>query len=83
MNNLISDGIGLMLLGMGFVYVFLCVLIVATGYMSKIINRYFPEPVSIPKSAPKNAAAPTSTASNTDPKIAAAIVAAIHEHRKK
>lgn len=80
MNNLISDGFGLMLLGMGFVFAFLCLLIVATSYMSKLINRYLPEAAPVAKLP---VAAPTAETSATDPKIAAAITAAIHQHRNR
>ena len=81
MDNLISDGLGLMILGMGFVYTFLIVLIFATGQMSKIINRYFPAPVPAPVKKP----APTTAApvNAVDPTIAAAIAAAIHQHRQR
>jgi|TARA_Y100000310_G_C20636522_1_gene791474 oxaloacetate decarboxylase gamma subunit len=82
MNNLINDGFGLMLLGMGFVFVFLCLLIIATGLMSKLINQYFPEATPVAK---KPSVAPTTSnsASATDPKITAAITAAIHQHRNR
>ncbi|CUB05759.1 OadG family protein [Marinomonas fungiae] len=83
MNNLINDGFGLMLLGMGFVFVFLCLLIVATGFMSKLINRYFPEAAPVAKKPAMAPSAATSGASATDPKIAAAITAAIHQHRNR
>lgn len=80
MNNLINDGFGLMLLGMGFVFVFLCLLIIATGLMSKLINQYFPEATPVAK---KPSVAPTTSTSATDPKITAAITAAIHQHRNR
>ncbi|MGB2064829.1 oxaloacetate decarboxylase gamma chain [Marinomonas gallaica] len=85
MNNLMSDGFGLMLLGMGFVFTFLCLLIVSTTYMSKLINRYFPEaaPVAKKPMAAPTAGASSASASATDPKIAAAITAAIHQHRNR
>lgn len=84
MNNLINDGLGLLLLGMGFVFVFLCLLIVATGFMSKLINRYFPEAAPVAKKpAMTPSSAPAAGASATDPKIAAAITAAIHQHRNR
>ncbi|BFM49458.1 OadG family transporter subunit [Marinomonas sp. THO17] len=80
MNELVSEGVGLMVLGMGFVFLFLVVLIFATSYMSLLINKYFPD----------NAVATTSGVSgvatlnhSVDPQIAAAITAAIHQHRNK
>ncbi|WP_394181207.1 OadG family protein [Marinomonas posidonica] len=81
MNELISEGVGLMVLGMGFVFVFLVVLIFATGYMSSIINKFFPEVV--PVANPSTPASDSVTSAAVDPQIAAAITAAIHQHRNK
>lgn len=81
MNELVSDGVGLMVLGMGFVFLFLVVLIFATSYMSTLINKFFPEDaVSTTSSTPINA---TAVNPSVDPQIAAAITAAIHQHRNK
>ena len=80
MNELVSDGVGLMVLGMGFVFLFLVVLIFATSYMSTLINKFFPESAVATASS-----SPNTTAANhsVDPQIAAAITAAIHQHRNK
>jgi oxaloacetate decarboxylase gamma subunit len=43
MNELISSGIELMLIGMGMVFSFLAMLIVAIKTMSSLILRFFPE----------------------------------------
>jgi oxaloacetate decarboxylase gamma subunit len=39
-SSLMSEGFTLMLFGMGFVFIFLTVLVIATNFMSKIITRY-------------------------------------------
>jgi oxaloacetate decarboxylase gamma subunit len=61
MNELLSSGIELMLIGMGIVFTFLAMLVVVINGMASVIQRFFPE----------------------DPRIIAAISAAIHEYRKK
>ena len=47
MNSLLSGGFTLMWIGMGTVFVFLVVLVVATRLMSTLINRFYPEKVFI------------------------------------
>ena len=77
MNGLLEDGVGLMVLGMGFVFLFLVVLIFATGYMSRLLNYVFPEmPVVV-------ASKPTSQklSSGVDAQMTAVITAAVHQHR--
>ena len=72
----IGEGINLMFSGMGFVLVFLLILIWAIGVMSKLINRFFPEPQPEPKTSPNStalSAAPTDDFERLRPVIAAAI----------
>ncbi|MCV2403369.1 OadG family transporter subunit [Marinomonas sp. C2222] len=78
MNGLLGDGIGLMVLGMGFVFLFLCILIVATSFMSRLLNQFFPD-VAVAAPSAKPVAAPA--ASKVDPKLAEAITAAVHHYR--
>ena len=75
-SALIGEGINLMFSGMGFVLVFLLILIWAIGLMSKLINRFFPEPQPEPKNSPNStalSAAPTDDFERLRPVIAAAI----------
>jgi len=43
-NGLFLEGIRLMLVGMGTVFVFLTLLVAATNIMSRLVARYLPEP---------------------------------------
>ena len=68
----LNDGFTMMLIGMGTVLVFLCLMIVAMTIMSKCVaklNELFPEAVP--------AAAGKAIAKSDDSEVAAAIVAAM------
>ena len=75
-NELFTQGMTLLLLGMGVVYTFLGVLVVTSMAMSAIVNRYFPAVLITPTAAEAsvNDAVP-------DARTMAIIHAAISQHR--
>ncbi|TVP89378.1 MAG: hypothetical protein EA348_08310 [Pseudomonadaceae bacterium] len=80
-SDLMEEGVELMLLGMGSVFIFLILLVVLTTLMSKVIGRYFPEPIAVP--AGKAAAKPKGKAGDVDEQTIAIISAAIRQHRAR
>lgn len=78
-DNLIDQGINLMLFGMGTVFVFLTVLVFATTFMSKVVNRLMPEEIEDAKTIPQAAAANTPV--SIRPQVLKAIKLAIKAHR--
>lgn len=75
MNHLLAEGLNLMLMGMGAVFVFLTLLVFTTTLMSKIVGRYSPVSPPIP-----TAVTPTSTTDDNQ-ELIAVITAAVHQHR--
>ncbi len=76
MNEILSEGFAMMLIGMGTVLMFLCIMIVCMNVMSWAvaqINKVFPEPVPQTAGGTKI----KSTKNGDDSEIAAAIVAAM------
>ena len=74
MNELMSLGIELMLIGMGTVYCFLALLIVAIRTMSSLVMRFFPD---IPMNQHPG------SHHGDDLGTIAAITAAVHQYRLK
>lgn len=70
-----------MLYGMGTVFVFLSLLILATNIMSVIIGRFFPQPEQ-PVVTARERRVPAAATAELDPGVVAVITAAIHQHRK-
>jgi len=72
----INNGLILLVIGMGVVFLFLTLLVFTTKLLSFIVNRYFPQKVS---TAPvKRASSPvTSSADGKGAEVAAAIAAAL------
>lgn len=89
-SNLLNDGLNLMLFGMGFVFVFLTVLVFATSLMSWLIIKYeknvgvlpedgIPSPTAvIPRFGP--IAEPEKTNDST---LISVLSAAIHKYRSR
>jgi oxaloacetate decarboxylase (Na+ extruding) subunit gamma len=75
MTELMSSGIELMFAGMGIVFLFLTMLVVAINIMSSWVQRFFPD-------APALVVAAT-VSSGIDKNVIAAITAAVHQHRSK
>lgn len=78
-DDLLSEGLTLMALGMGFVFVFLTLLVLTTSLMSWLIRRYFPQPQA---RAQPRADAETSSPME-DATLMAVIGAAVHRHRQR
>ncbi len=80
-EDIIAQGVELLLFGMGTVVLFLALLVLSTTLMSRFINRYFPE--SEPTGAAEAALQRLrgEGAPSEDPNLVAVISAAIHRHR--
>lgn len=75
MNEILMQGVSVMLIGMGTVVAFLCITILSMNVMSFVVgklNQIFPEAVPATAGGAKKAAT-----SSDDSEIAAAIVAAM------
>ena len=76
MSDLMSNAASLMAVGMGFVFVFLTILVFVTTIMSKLVLKYAPAPE--PQVA--NVASQNNTASN-DAQLLAVLSAAVAKYR--
>lgn len=79
-TELMFEGINLMFAGMGFVMLFLFLLIYAIQFSSKIINQFFPE--NAPASSPPKVQSNVSCADDME-RLRPVIVAAIAHHRRQ
>lgn len=79
-ENLLQQGVELMIYGMGTVFVFLVVLIVLTTVMSNIV-MYFSADVSEPIMPATRAI--TGNSNNSDEQLLAVITAAVHKYRSR
>ncbi len=73
----LREGAFLTFLGMGVVFSFLSLLVVAMSTMSSLLERFYPEP------SPPAAIALRAGDSTADSQLLAVIAAAIHQHRSK
>lgn len=78
-TELIADGLSLMLFGMGFVFLFLAILVLATTAMSTIVTRFYPQTVSTSGSDPTGHSSPACD----QEELIAAISGAIQMHRTR
>ena len=78
MNEVMAQGAVLMLLGMGIVFSFLSLLVVALGLMSRLLKDSVPEIEPVPA-----APAAMAPADLNDPELLSAITAAVHSFRAK
>jgi len=79
-DTLIEQGLNLMLFGMGTVFIFLTILIFATGAMSSVINRFFPEKAAVTPSKKKPVG---QAATSIPPSTLKILQAAIDKHRDR
>lgn len=81
MDNLLSEGLSLMVFGMGFVFVFLTLLVISTGVMSKLVMKYAPAPAVKPVTKRSAAPAPSASAGANNDELIAVMTAAVHKYR--
>jgi oxaloacetate decarboxylase gamma subunit len=75
-----NNGLILLALGMGVVFVFLILLVFSTKFVSYVIRRFFPEPVA--QNVRPSQAMATVSPRTADGEIAAAIVAAVAQSHR-
>lgn len=73
MNEMMSTGVEIMLVGMGTVFLFLAMLIVIVNVMSKVVQNFVSQDIN-----EQPALVP-----NIDPSVVAAISTAVHHYRNK
>ena len=79
MNTLMAQGLELMLVGMGVVFVFLIILVGVTTLMSALVQRFGQAPVAPESAAPSGAVARTDVPPAA---VIKAIESAVRQHRQ-
>ena len=79
-GGMMAQAVELMVYGMGTVFVFLGLLVLAISLMSGLMNRYFPQPEPPPLAARQHSPGET-VGAELDPGVVAVITAAIRRHR--
>jgi len=73
MTELLNSGIELLVAGMGIVFLFLTMLVIAINVMSALVLRFFPDMPAVPTNP---------QAGGADKRVVAAISAAVHQYRR-
>ena len=81
-DTLIDQGFSLMLYGMGTVFVFLTILVFATGLMSKLVNTFAPEEAQTNNTS-TSSSVNVGNAHAPSPQVLDAIKQAIVSHRQR
>ncbi len=76
----VNNGLILLVLGMGVVFLFLTLLVFSTKFLSFFVKKYLPEKVSTVAKRPVSASGPP-TADSAGAEIAAAITAAVAQSK--
>lgn len=88
-SSLMNDGLTLMLFGMGFVFLFLTLLVGATSLMSRIITKYEKNVGVLPEDGVPSPTAviprhgPLAHSHIEDKTLISVISAAVHKHRSR
>ncbi len=78
-ESIVSQGLDLMVTGMGTVLIFLAILVVLTNVMSSLISKYLPEPIVEPLVKPQ----PPSPSQPVDATTLNILQKAVDAHRSR
>ncbi|MDQ7732945.1 OadG family transporter subunit [Halomonas sp. SpR1] len=76
--ELLQDGLALMALGMGVVFVFLTILVISVTLMSKLVGHFQPVPIAVDTGKKSSPSSPPAAQSD---EVRAVISAAVHRYR--